>query len=161
MRKIPIAMLTPDMELARAISNGSQILINAGVKDLGRYIRRLEEMGISYVYIEDAAGEGIEIDELITTKTRMHCKRSMANNFSRMQNNLSIDMKETTDVAQNLFEEILSHDDVLYDLNEIGSIGDNTLDHSINTTIYAICLAIQMKYDTSKTIATCNGNLVA
>lgn len=160
MRRVSIYALTPEMELARPVCNGTQVLINVGLKHLDRYVGRLEEMGITSLYIEDDAGEGIEVDDLITIRTRMQCKRALKHNFIRMKNNLSINMKETSVIAQDLFDEILGHQDVLYDLNEIGSMGDNTLDHSLNTAIYSICLAIQLKYNTARTVALGTGTLL-
>lgn len=150
MRKVSIDMLTPDMRLGLPVCNGMNILINAGVHNLDRYISRLNRLGIRYLYIEDNASEGIEIDELIKTETRLKCKETLHNSFKRLDSHLAVNVRELSGVTENLVYEILNQKNVLYNLNEIGGIGDNTLDHSLNTTIYAVCLGIQLRYSDSK-----------
>ena len=160
MRKVAIDMLTPDMRLGRSVCIGSNTLINAGAKDLGRYVKRLEKLGIFWLYIEDSASEGIEFDDLISARTRMRCKKNLEDLHIQLKNNYTVDMGQITDLVENLLDDIYYRPDLLISINEIGSMGDNTLDHSLNTTIYAICLAMQLKYNTYKTKELALGTLL-
>lgn len=160
MRKVALNMLTPDMRLGRSVVIGSNTLINAGVKDLTRYTKRLERLGIFWLYIEDSVSEGIEFDDLISERTRMRCKKNLDGLYTQLKSNYTIDMGQVTDLVENLLDDIYYRPDLLISINEIGGMGDNTLDHSLNTTIYAICLAVQLKYNTYKTKELALGTLL-
>lgn len=160
MRKVPIDQLHSNMVLGIPVYSDSHILINAGVTGLDQYALRLQKMGVFSLFIEDDAGEGIEIEELITTETRMKCKQTLSQSFQKLDARLSVNMREITSVTEQMLGEILSNKNILYNLNEIGNIGDNTLDHSVNTSIYAICLANQLHYSDSKLLDLATGTLL-
>lgn len=160
MRKVSLQMLTPDMILGKPVCKGTTILINSGSKDLTKYISRLEQLGIYHLYIEDAASEGIEIDDLITDRTRLTCKKTLEKSFRNLKSNSTVDIRQITSITQNLLDEILSNPSTLVSVNDIAGIGDNTLDHSINTTIYAICLANQLGYKKTQMKHLANGTLL-
>lgn len=160
MRKVPLAMLTPDMQLGKAVCLGTNVLINAGTRDLNRYASRLQRLGISHLYIEDAACEGIDIDDLISDQTKMKCKKTLEKSFKQLKSYSTLDIRQISGTAEDLLDEIMSHSNFMTCLNDIGGIGDNTLDHSLNTTIYAICLALQLGYNKSKMLDLAKGTLL-
>lgn len=160
MRKVSLEAVTPDMELGKAVCKGASILINAGTKDLIRYVPRLRKLGITHLYIQDGAGEDIEIDDLVCERTRMECKQTVEKSFRQMQTQSTVDVRQVSFVVDDLLDEILSHSSMLVNLNEIGDIGDNTLDHSINTTIYAVCLGMQLNYGRDKLRQLAYGTLL-
>lgn len=160
MRKIHIDLLRPDMLLGKPIYKENHIMITSGTNNLQRYAPRLQALGISHLYIEDSASEGIDIEDPISEETRVKCKETIKKSFSQLKSNFTLDTGLIIDMSENLLEEILSHPSVLISLNEIGDIGDNTLDHSVNTTIYAICLAQQLGYHKSKILDLAFGTLL-
>lgn len=160
MRKVPLSMLTPDMVLGRPVSTNSNILINAGVRDLDQYVRRLELLGINFLYIEDEVSDGIEINELIQAETRTKCKYTLQKSFQRINTHFSVNMNDVVTITRSLIDDILSSKGVLYNINEIGSMEDNTLDHSLNTTVYAICLGRQLGYNKTQLKHLATGTLL-
>lgn len=147
MRKVSLDMLTADMQLGKAVCKGASILISSGTKDLTRYIPRLQRLGLTHLYIQDDSCDDIEMDEIVCEHTRMECKQTIEKSFRQMQAQSTVDVRQVSFVVEDLLDEILGHSNMLVSLNEIGGIGDNTLDHSLNTTIYAICLGTQLGYN--------------
>lgn len=160
MRKVPIDKLTPTMRLGKPVRKGTLTLINAGTTNLDHYVRRLQQLGISHLYIEDAACEGIEVQDPITDNTRMKCKKTLETTFTRLRSNFSVDVNEVTDITESVLSEILGRPNMLVSLNEIGDMEDNTLDHSVNTTIFAICVARELGYDKSQMLDLAQGTLL-
>lgn len=160
MRKVPLEQLTPDMRLGRTVFRGMNVLINSGSTNLDHYARRLRKLGVAYLYIEDAACEGIDFDDLVTERTRLCCKRTLDKSFKQMRSRFSVDVKALNHLVESIMDEVLCRSKMLVSLNEIGSIGDNTLDHSVNTTIYAICLSRQLGYKRARIMDIAQGTLL-
>lgn len=146
MRKVPIEMLTPDMVLARSIFQNRALLIGAGTKELQMYADKFAALGIRQLYIEDMAGEGIEIPDAISEKTRLQCKDTLYDTFHRFHKQGFLDTEEVSEVLENVLDEILSNKDILISLGDIGTTDDATLTHSVNTTIYALTIANSLNY---------------
>ena len=54
MRRLPLNELTDDMQLARPIYHNNHLLLQQGTKNLQRYVRGLNNLGIFSVYISDS-----------------------------------------------------------------------------------------------------------
>lgn len=160
MRKVSIDMLTPDMTLGRSVILGDFILIRSGVSNLEIYKERLRQLGICNLYIEDSASEGISIDEAVSHNMRHRCKGVLSTTITKLRSNVLIDNGLIKDLIENLLEEILCKPHMLVSMSDIGRTGDNTLEHSINTTIYAAYLGMQLDYPKNKLAELAEGTLL-
>lgn len=155
MRKVPLAMITPDMRLGKSIYHYNQLLLTAGINELNRFTDRLEILGITSIYIEDDISEDIEIEDAISETTRFKCKNALQTAIDRFRLQGDFDMGGITEATSMLIEEILSRPDVLVSLNDIGTTDDSTLVHSVNTTVFSLLLGQRMNlsYAELKSIA--------
>lgn len=117
-------------------------------------------MGISHLYVEDSLSEDIEVDEMVSQQTRMKCKKTLERTFQQINNRFELASQHINDIVEMLMGDMLTRPSIMVSLNEIGSIGDNTLDHSLNTTIYALCLGRQLRYDRNKLLELAQGTLL-
>lgn len=140
MRKVPLSKLTPDMILAKSIYHYNNLLLTAGTDHLDRFSDSLINLGITCVYVHDELSEGIEVPDVISDETRFRCKDALSDVFDRMNREGSFDSIALSEAVNALLEDILSRSDVLVILNDIGTTDDNTLVHSVNTTILAVLL---------------------
>lgn len=146
-------MITPDMILGRSVLAGDSILIREGMSNLVTYRERLRTLGIFSVYIEDAASEGIEIEDVISEKLHSRCKDTLSTTMKQLRKQAVVDNSQVEDLVGNLLDELLSKPHMLVSMSDIGRTADNTLEHSINTTIYASFLGMKLGY-TRKQLAT-------
>lgn len=160
MRKVPLTMLTPDMKLGRAVCHGSNILIQEGTDNLNRFVKSLDRIGIYHLYIEDFTSEGIEVEDIVCDRTRWRCKVTLQETLDKIQNSFSLNQESITGIIENLMEEVMSHSDTLVSLSEIGGTDESTLDHSVNTTIYAIYLGIELGYSRRDLLELAEGVLL-
>ncbi len=144
MRRVPSNFLKIDMELASHIyAPDGRILLAKGVKLTETYIERLLEKGISYVYIEDDLSKDIIITDVIKEETRIQAK----NQISKIANNISdLDYYQTKAIVGDIIDQLLTNKDILYDLEDIRSVDDYLLSHSVNVCVLSIMVGIALNY---------------
>lgn len=140
MRLVSTTQIKPDMVLARPIYNEGCLILANGTANLERYIRSLNRLGISEIYIEDAISEGIDVPDAITMKTRNICKDTLRKTFKDFTTNGKLQIENIHTAIDLVIEEILQNDDVLISLNDIGVADEYTYTHSVSTTVYALML---------------------
>lgn len=76
MRVVSIDHVQPGMEIGRTIYGaGGEVLLAAGVTLNAKFIDRLRQIGISAVYIQDDMAKDIEIDDVISDRTRLEARQ--------------------------------------------------------------------------------------
>ncbi|MGB4658638.1 MAG: HD domain-containing phosphohydrolase, partial [Mobilitalea sp.] len=146
MRLISSSMIKPDMVLAKSIYYRDCMILRSGQADLGRYANSLKNMGIDYVYVEDALSEGIEIPDAISEATRISCKHVIWQTIDDFSNNTVIDVGEMSEAINNIVNDILLNPDIQISLNDICAADEYTFSHSVSTTVYALVIAKQLNY---------------
>lgn len=146
MRRVPLSMISADMQLAVPIYHKNRLLLKEGTGELNRYIGSLKQLGITSVYIKDELGQGIEIDDAVSEKARVRCKEALNSTIVSLQTNGSIQDVDLVGSINYLLDEILNRKDILISLIDIGTTDDNTLVHSVNMTIYALLIGKRLGY---------------
>jgi len=149
MRLISSSMIKPDMVLAKSIYYRDCMILRSGQADLGRYSNSLKNMGIDYVYVEDAMSEGIEIPDAISEATRNSCKHVIWQTIDDFSNNTIIDVGEMSEAINNIVNDIFLNPGVQISLNDICAADEYTFSHSVSTTVYALVIAKQLNYSRS------------
>lgn len=146
MRKIALALLTPDMVLAKPVYHLNNILLKEGTGQLDRYISSLSRLGISHLYVTDRLSEDIIVEDTISQETRLRCKQVLFSTMSTLSVQGILETEPLSESADEILDEILKNADVLVSMNEIGTSDDSTFNHSINTAIYSLLVAKQLDY---------------
>lgn len=146
MRKVPLALLTTDMTLAKPVHYFCNLLLKEGTGNLVRYAESLAKMGITYVYVNDDIGEDIEVVDIIKSETTLKCKTILCSTLNKLQRDGSFEVDILNESINGMVEELLTSQHVLVSLNDLGTTDDSTFNHSINTTIYAMLLGQQLGY---------------
>jgi HD-GYP domain-containing protein (c-di-GMP phosphodiesterase class II) len=134
-------MLTPEMRLGKSIYNDKILLLRQGTANLQRYINKLMEMDIGSVYIDDFLGEGIDVPDAITDKTRKQCKTVLNKTFGKIKESGMVERTGLGEVVNTMIDEIVSQPNIVVSLQDIGTSKDETLLHSVNTAVYGLVLA--------------------
>lgn len=148
MRRVDLDMITPDMRLAKSIYHRNGMMLAAGTENLGRFIQNLIKLGIYFIYIDDEAGEGIEIPDVVTAETRQKCKAALNTTFTKLKTEGTLHVHNISSHITDMLDEIVSNPHVLVSLNDIGATDDGTLVHSVNTAVYTMMLANKLGYKT-------------
>lgn len=150
MRLVSIDMLQPDMKIARAVYNQGTLVLPEGRTNVTRYIGSLRNMGIEYVYVEDAQSAGIEIPDVIAERTRNDCKRVLQNAIQQFSVTDKLETRELEACVNSVINEILNTPDVQMSLNDIASNDEYTYTHSVSTMVYALMVARKLNYSEQK-----------
>lgn len=154
MRLVSITSIEPGDVLGQTIhrDNGT-VLLQRGAKLTERLVNRLEEQGITYVYIEDEATKDIVVQPAIPEKLRQEATTSMKKLFtdvgqSNVMSNayvLDKEEKKLSNIIQQIMDEINTHEESITLLTDIYLTDDYIFQHSLNVTIYALAIGAELK----------------
>lgn len=155
MRLVTTKSLTENDTLSKPVFHESgTVLIHAGVSLTKRMIDRLQELGISYVYIEDAVTHDIEVRNSISDETRIKAFETIKNEFlaieefsnnKQMFNTLKIS-KTFGNVIEKILSDIKNNDDIISILSDVFYYDTYIFTHSLNVTIYTIGLGVELGF---------------
>lgn len=149
MRLVSLPMVTQDMVLAQSIYYADCLVLKAGTCELVKYEKRLKNLGVEYIYVEDKESEGIEIPDVISNETRIGCKKVLRQTIDNFADDTLVDLHDFKQVINNVVDEVLYNKDVQVSLNDISAADEYTLAHSVSTTVYSLVLARKLNYSKS------------
>ncbi len=121
-----------------------RILLKAGMSLSSVYIKRLEELGVYYVYLEDERLEDIDIvdEKLIVLKqATMKSLKNISRGIGSIVGSCGDEYLENMDELLNYIMEI---EDVNKCLNDVKTHDNYTFLHSINTGIMSVFLGMSL-----------------
>ena len=147
MRLVLTENLKEDMELAKAIYENGNVLLNRGVKNLFKYKNKLLQIGIKHLYVEDKYSYDIEINEVIKDSTRRNGKKIVTKTFDRIKKGfLEINSQDLKNVVEDITDELVLNEDVLLNLVSLKSTSNYTYEHSVNVSVISIALGKILGY---------------
>ncbi len=155
MRLVSVNDLSGDEILARPIMDISgRRLLSQGVRFRLNYLNKLNEIGISSIYIEDEISEDIEVEDVLCDVTRLHAKQIVSEELTRFYKSKEIDTEKIQKTTGMIIEEVLSNKNDLINLRDIRIQDEYTFSHSVNVCILSTLLAskLGLPYDKIKSI---------
>jgi len=126
-------------------------LLRAGVTLTPRYRELLTRAGISAIYVEDEASDGIEVEQIIDDHTREVATRAVATAHATVRAAMSRgkplrpeSVKELESIVQQILEQIQASRGMAIALADLSSADGYTFQHSIDVT--ALGLLIGHRY---------------
>lgn len=165
MRLIAVDEIKENDILGRSIySEHSMLLLSQGVKLTAPLIDKLRKANIYYVYIEDEESKGLMPEMTIPPELKVKSVRKveklMKRHLSTMENPRTKYMDEQVisgfqDIVKDLFDELRTSPERLYNMVELMGTDMYTYSHSINVTVLSIILSVAKGYthDQVKNIA--------
>ncbi len=159
MRLVATKTIREGSELAKTIYNDNgQVLIQRDIKLTKKMLKRLQDLGITYVYIKDSFTEDIIIDPPIPEELRIEAVQMVRTSFDEIRKqgfNKNAYLFEKTsakmaDMVGNIVSEVSNRDEVISIMSDILISDDYIFTHSINVTIYALAIASELNYSPQK-----------
>lgn len=154
MRIVATALLKENTKLAKPICNENGIpLIQSGIPLTRQVIDRLIGLGIAYVYIEDDRTNDIDAKPVISEKTRAESIQLIKREFTKIADEMRLKKrfngdhlsKDFSKIIADILEEIKSNNDALMMLSDAFLHDSYIFSHSLNVTVYALGLALELK----------------
>lgn len=153
MRLVPVRKLQEGMRIGKKIYNDEGVVLLAdGVELTVPLIRRLVELDIGYVYIEDEQTEGIVIPELLHEDTRREALQNIRKNFQRLSGTSKIAKgyfhlgKDFTRVMEAILKDVSRQEDSMILLMDMNTADHYLYKHSLNVCVYSLVLGIASGY---------------
>jgi len=137
--------------VARAIHTLDGVfLLSAGTVLTPEHKEKLQNYGITEIYIEDTISEGIEIPELIREEVITEVKSQVKKMMTSPSIKVSVDVKKVGEIVERLIANILENDRIVASLCDVRSIDEYTFSHSVNVSVISIVtgIGVGMKEDT-------------
>ena len=109
----------------------NRLLVNSGIKLTNNIIKKIENLGISGVYIDDELSKGIEIEPILDPNTQSKIIRHLK----------SINIDKALNDAKKIVE-TLKNQKKFCDYINIKTFDNYTYEHSLSVSIYATLVAI-------------------
>lgn len=148
MRLISIDEYNPKlMQLARPIFDKQRrVLLGAGRTIHPTYLKRLVELDIRYLFVEDAASYGITMEEMVDIPTWMDAIDSIRTAYQAVLDKKALPIRELQKQVILLVEEVAKRKAIF--LIPTSSLADELRDyaHSVNVTLLALQIAKKLGY---------------
>lgn len=124
------------------LTNDGKILLRSGVRLTYRYVEKLKELGVFFVYVEDD-----RLDDIPTEDERLsELKQTTMMNMSKIIKNVytcnTREVKSSLNIVEDMVDYIISMGDVNTSLYDIRTYDNYTYVHSLDTCIMASFLGL-------------------
>lgn len=165
MIKIAVDSLTGTETAAKEIATtGGLVLIPPGMKIKMEYKARLQELGISYIYVEET-GENVKtvLSELLPAeeeRIKAQCRKTVVETLEKFSYLGTTELSRIKEVAEEIISDIMEEPEVLYSVSGIRSQSDLIYEHSLNVCGLAVLLSLKMKLPRKKVEQIAVGSLL-
>jgi len=148
MRRVYLNRLEPGMILAKTIfSPSGQVLLSEGVVLNEKYISRLNEFGVLYVFIKTPAAESTSLPETVGERTRIDCQTQVKKCFHELVKGDKICIYDISKQVSSILDELLTHPNVIFELSHIQTHSEQTFSHSVNVCILSLLAGITLGFN--------------
>lgn len=177
MRLVPIQYAKAGSFLAKTIyDDKGAVLLREGVKLTENYIKRVKQLGIFSMYINDKYSDK-EVEDLIKPELRQKAIKTIKDTFysfdkfnldsgksSARDKKLMVEkqnyFKSIGEVVNEIMGELLGRRTVLINIVDIKSTDSYTYQHSVNVAVLSLVIGIQLQLDKKKLYDLCLGALI-
>lgn len=149
MRLKSVTALKENDVLAKPIYNDEGlILLNASVKLSASMITRLQNKGVTFVYIDDPDTVDIFVDDTLSPEVKSKAIKTINKSFKtigeRLSQGKSIQIDDLTesfsDIVESILNNVRSEKDAVTILSNVMNYDSYVYQHSLSVTVYAIAL---------------------
>lgn len=147
MMKLSSSRITAGMVLGRPIVNAKhRFLLTAGQVLTERYVYRIRELQIPFVYIDNQLG--VEDPEPLISPAKVSAAiKSVKQCYEQYSKTLKIDVRDLKSHVDNIIDDLSSNSSLTVGMAELKDYDDYTYQHSVNVCALAIILGINNGYN--------------
>ncbi len=169
MRLVATRSCQPGMRLGKCIYNEDGVILLGQFVELSHVlIHRLQQLGIDYVYIEDADTDDVVPLDMISDETRRRALGEIKSNFGRYMEESSKARfsrgqflgKAFSSVMKMIIDDLTSHNGALIMLMNMNVLNNYIYQHSLNVSIYTTMLGMAHGYNKDEIMTLALGSLL-
>lgn len=129
------------------LTNDGGILLRAGIRLTTRYISKLKQLGVLYIYIEDERLDDVMVEDDNLLKFKRLAMKSMLKTINNLHTVGNGNVKDAIRTVEDIVEYIIECGDVNKSLYDIQTYDNYTYMHCIDTCIMTTFLGMTMNYN--------------
>lgn len=154
MRLVKTSSVTTGTKLGKAIYNErGKVLVNKGVSLDGRMLKRLIQLGFTYIYIDDKETADIEYKDPISDPLKREAMSTIVTTFKRIgaeplsERSFVLDksVNEYKKVVKYIMQELNDHPELMSILSDVCVHDSYIFTHSLNVTLYSLAVGMELK----------------
>ncbi|MGI6588456.1 MAG: HD-GYP domain-containing protein [Peptococcia bacterium] len=151
MRAIDSGQLKEGMRVARTIyDDAGRILLNKGVMLNLRYIKRLNELGLPFIYVEDELLGPIEVEDVINDRVKIQTVKALKNVVKSARVHEDLDLRPISNMVNKILDELQSVPDLLVQLIDLRNANTYLYNHSVGVSVLSILTGMTLGLDELK-----------
>ncbi len=151
MRAIEVESLKEGMRLARTIFDDSgRTLLNSGTKLTERYIKRLIDLGIPFIYVEDEIIGPIECEDIIDDRVRLQTIKALKKVVETAKMHEEIDLLPVSGMVNTILDDLKGVPNMLMQLLDIRTSNTYVYNHSVAVCVLSIMAGMSLELDDLK-----------
>lgn len=119
-----------------------KVLLREGAQLSRRYIEKLKELGVFFIYIEDERLEDVEVEDSGLTELKQAAMKNLASILKNIHSCNKREIKESLGIIEELVDYIIDVGDVNKSLYDIQTYDNYTFVHSLDTCIMSSFLGL-------------------
>ncbi len=148
MRRILLENITPGMKLAKPLYTAEGIvLLNAGIELSKRFVNRLKELQVTYIYVEDALTKDIDIPDVIGEKTRLEAVAAAKSLIEQVKVGKGVDAGQAKKASNMLVDELCQNRSIMLNFIDMRTRNDYLFSHVVNVCVLSIMTGISLGLD--------------
>ena len=152
MIRVSLDKVKDNMKLGKTIyASDGKVLLAEGQELKFHYISKLKEHGIFWVYIEDEKTKDIVVHDIVSEQMRYELITTIKDTMQKMKKKKAlVDIRGVKGIINNMIDELLSHKNLVINLQDLRSYDDYVYPHSVGVCILSLVTGIGLKYDELK-----------
>lgn len=142
MRYLPLEFVTEGMRLGKTIyrDDDGKVLLVCGLRLKSAYIARLRALNYTHIYIMEAGDseEDLKFIEPIKEETRVQARIAVKEAIRSARQNNPIQMGTIRRIVDDIVDQILSDNNVVYNVVDLKTHDNYTYAHSVNVCILSV-----------------------
>ena len=151
MRIVSLDSIKGNELLAKDIYSGNDaLLMPAGAIVKKEYVRRLRDLSIEYIYIEDEIAQGINLTNNLEFQVQEQCQGAVRDILQKYSFHNERELEQIKGVADEIIHNIMEDPGVIFNLSTIRLKSSSTYSHSLNVCALAVLLSFRLKLPKTK-----------
>lgn len=128
------------------LTSDGKILLKAGIKLTNKYITKLQEIGVFYIYVEDERLDDVQVEDEQLTELKQVTMKSMSEIVKNIHSCNGKELRQSLGIVEDLVEYIIDLGDVNTSLYDIKTYDNYTYMHSLDTCIMTSFLGLSSNF---------------
>lgn len=151
MRIISLDSVKGNEKLAKDIINSNDsVLMASGTIVKKEYVKRLKELNIEYIYVEDEIAQGVNLTESLELQIKDQCQKAVQEILQKYSYHYASELEDIKYVADDIIYDIMKEPEVIYNLSSIRNKSESTYSHSLNVCALSVILALKLNISKTK-----------